>query len=204
MKISISCTAHPSREKYFKYLKENLGDIPFLIDYESKGVAFNSERSWRSYDKSCDYHLVIQDDAIICKDFISKANKIIEKVTKEKNDISELRDKKYIAFNFYYGTRESLKTEAIIAAKRGYIVKKNVHWGIAICLPTKIIEDMLVFFNKENVPQDDERIARFLRENNIPIYFPIPSLIDHRHEEKSLVGDKGKGRKAFKFIDNEN
>jgi hypothetical protein len=196
--------AHPSREKHFEYLREKLGNVPFLIDEESKGTAFNSERSWRAYNKYCDYHVVIQDDAIICKDFISKAEDLIERVNTEKIKIPEVANSKYIAFNFYYGLRKSFEEEAKIAIKRGYIVKKNVHWGVAICLPTAIIDEMLDFFNKQTAPQDDERITRFLRSKNIPVYFPIPSLIDHRHEEKSLVGDLGTKRKAYKFIDNEN
>ena len=74
IKLSISVMAHPSREKYFGYLKERLGDIPFAIDTESKGVWENCKRAWKLYDPMADFHLVVQDDAIVCDDFLEKAN----------------------------------------------------------------------------------------------------------------------------------
>ena len=193
IKLSISVMAHPSRKEYFDYLRENLGDIPFLIDEESMGTAWNCERAWKVYDPSANYHIVIQDDAIICKDFKNKAVKLIEEVTKERSKI---------AFNFYYGTRARFRDEASEAMKRGYIIKERPHWGLAICIPTSEIENMLKFWNTVSNPEDDERISQFLKSRNIPVYFPIPSYIDHRHELKSLVGDPGTMRKAYKFIDN--
>jgi hypothetical protein len=51
--------------------------------------------------------------------------------------------------------------------------------------------------------RDDARIGVYLRSAGIKVYFPIPSLVDHRTDEEapSLVGDPGKFRRAFKFID---
>lgn len=191
IKLSISVMAHPSRKEYFNYLREKLGDVPFLIDEESRGTAWNCERAWRAYDPSADYHVVIQDDAIIGKDFKDKAMKLINEVINEHGKI---------AFNFYYGTRAKFREEAAEALKRGYIIKERPHWGVAICLPTCEIENMLKFWNTVSNPQDDKRISQFLKSRNIPVYFPIPSYIDHRHELTSLVGDPGTMRKAFNFI----
>jgi hypothetical protein len=53
-----------------------------------------------------------------------------------------------------------------------------------------------------DVPQDDVRISNFLMRRKIPVYYPLPSLVDHR-TGKSLVGDPGENRVAYKFIDNQ-
>jgi len=194
IKLSISVMAHPSREKYFGYLKEKLSNPKFSIDVDSKGLLWNCVNSWKMHDLDSDYHVVIQDDAIVCDDFKNRAEKIIEEVIKKHGKI---------AFNFYYGTRGAMKEEAFAGLKKGYIIKKSPHWGLAICLPTSTIKDMVSFFEKQNVKQDDFRIAKYLNEIGMLVYFPMPSLIDHRPEVLSMVENApNAGRRAYKFIEN--
>ena len=186
--------AHPSREKYFNHLRERLGDVPFSIDSESKGLVWNCENAWKLYDPSADYHVVIQDDGIICENFRERAEKIISEAVKENGEI---------CFNFYYGIRVALKQEAAEGLKKGYVISDRPRWGVAICIPTKLIPEMICFYEKLTDKQDDTRIGRFILSKKLPIYFPMPSLIDHRAELKSLVGNAfSPGRKAYKFIDN--
>jgi len=194
MKLSISVMAHPSREKHFEYLKERLGNPKFSIDVDSKGLIWNCERAWKMYDLDSDYHVVIQDDAIVCDNFKERAEKIIEK---------EIKDRGEMVFNFYYGTREMLKKEAEEGLKNGYVISNRPRWGVAICLPTRLIPEMLNMFQLLNNKQDDERISRFIGVKKLKVFFPMPSLIDHRSEEKSLVENTNSGgRRAYKFINN--
>ena len=75
-------------------------------------------------------------------------------------------------------------------------------WGVAICLPTSIIPDMLEQCNNVlNAAHDDTLIGKYLVSKGIKVLFPIPSLVDHRYDIKSLVGDPGKFRRAAYFID---
>jgi hypothetical protein len=190
-KLSVAVMAHPSREKFFSYLKENLGDIPFSIDYENKGPWENAKKAWAMFDPNAEYHTVIQDDAIICKDFYNKA----EKVLKYPN----------LAYSFYYGYRGNTKRVFEKGLKDGGILKNGLSWGVAICLPTKLIPEMIEWCDKSlRIKNDDTRISYFLKWKGIKVYYPIPSLVDHRTGEISLVGDAGKGRRAWLFIDNAN
>ena len=75
MKISIAVMMHPSREKYKDYLKSKLGDVPFSID-EGIGLRANSKRTWLMYDKTADFHIVVQDDALVCGNFREKVIEI--------------------------------------------------------------------------------------------------------------------------------
>jgi hypothetical protein len=196
MKLSISIMAHPSREKFIPYLKEKLGEVPVSMDIESKGLIWNCLNAWKMFDPTADLHVVIQDDAIVCNNFKEKAEKIIEQYVNEYPTVMT-------CFNFYYGTRVAFRQEATEGLKAGYIIKDRPCWGVAICLPTKLIPEFIKYYEHLHDRQDDTRISRFLKSRNIPVYFPMPSLIDHRAELESLVGNAfSPGRKAYKFIEN--
>ena len=197
MKISISIMAHPSRQKYFNYLTEKLGDVPFAIDYESKGEWENCKAAWRLHDPTAEWHVVIQDDAIICNDFYKRAEEVIVKA----KEILQADD--YVC-NFYYGKRMSALKEASDALKKGYWINGYPKWGVAICMQTKFIEEMIAMGDLLGHlglgTKDDARIAKFIGSKKMMVYFPMPSIVNHRHG-KSLVGDPGEGRSAYKFID---
>lgn len=194
--LSISVMAHPSRERYFPYLEERLGDVPFSIDRENAGLWANCRRAWLAHDPDAQFHVVIQDDAIVCDNFRSRAEKAIR-------DAGQAMEGRPFALSFYHGNKEEFAEEARQGLARGYVVRERPGWGIAICLPTALIPDMVAECDTFDMPQDDERITKFLLGRGIKVYFPMPSLIDHRTDDEtpSLVGDPGKGRHAFAFID---
>jgi hypothetical protein len=194
--LSISVMAHPSREEYFPYLRERLGNPPFSIDYESKGLWSNCRKTWLLHDPGALFHVVIQDDAIVCDNFRLRAEKVIE-------DASRIVGNKPFAISFYHGNKKDFADEAQLALTRGYTIRSRPGWGVAICLPTAVIPDLVRECDTFDEPQDDERITRFLLNHKMEVYFPMPSLIDHRttKETPSLVGDHGEDRCAFAFID---
>lgn len=190
---------YEGRSDLFPHLRERLGDVPFLVDAlkgtpENIGVWQNCKRAWLAYDPKADYHVVIQDDAIVCKDFKERAEAFI---TKHHSD-SEHR-----AFNFYFGNKRALRELAIEGMKKGFAIKDRPSWGVAICLPTKLIQNMVKVCDTYHNPQDDVRIGKYLVFRKMKIYYPLPSLIDHRSadETESLVGDPGRTRQAWFFID---
>jgi len=187
--LSVSVMAHPSREKWFSHLKDRLGDVPFAID-RGLGIWDTCRRAWEMHDPDAKYHVVIQDDAIVCRGFQEKAEAFIRQ-----------HDAENRAFGFYFGNKKTLRQQAASALKVGYAVKITPSWGVAICLPTSYIPDMIEQCNEMNNKQDDVRIGRFITSRKMQVYFPMPSLVDHRVGHKSLVGDPGKGRRAYYFID---
>ena len=192
-KLSVSILMHPKRLKYREYLVSRLGPVPIALD-DGCGLIENGKRAWRMYDKSAKYHLVLDDDAIVCDDFHVRAEKILIDPS--------------LAYSFYFGIRKKFK-DAIDDAYRHGAGRMDswLHFGVAICLPTRIIPEMLAYIDTvtDLHPQRhfDTRIARYIKSKGMRVYYPIPSLIDHRHEEESLVKDMGGTRKAQYFIDNE-
>lgn len=187
--ISYSIMAHPSRSHFVPHLQKIL-DAPVSWD-RGLGIWDTCKRAWNLHDHNSDYHFVIQDDAILCKDF---KNRVSNFVSKFKEDS---------AYQLYFAEatkgKSSKKDELKKGLKRGYIVRERMPHGISIGLPTKFINSMISYCNEFDIPQDDVRIKKFLMSINIKTICPIPSLVDHRHL-KSLVGGKD-GRVAHYFID---
>jgi len=192
-KVNFSLMIHPKREKYLSYLKNNIPDLKVNWD-EGKGVWDTARRAWLSYDPDKEFQCVIQDDVILCNDFVDKVEKLVEKgdeyvynlFIRDKGQ-SELRDKWKQGF------------------KDGYIIWWKLNWALGVVVPTKLVEDMVAFCDKmtdpKHINRDDERMKEYFKSIGKKIYYPIPCLVEHRDEEDSLIGfGSNRGRKAVKFL----
>jgi hypothetical protein len=187
MKMSISIMAHPKRAEYIPYLKSKLGDVPVSMD-DGCGLIENCARAWRMYDLTADYHCVIQDDCIVCDDFYNRAVAYLEKANG-------------LPVSFFYSQSRFFKKFKAEREATGAITKKALYGGLAICLPTKLIPAMLLFYEKQRVPFDDHRINLFCMANELNIYSPFPNLIDHRQGHMSLFTGQKSQAQAAEFID---
>lgn len=187
MKLSISIMAHPSRAEYIPYLKSKLGDVPVAID-DGCGLLENCKRAWLLHDPTADYHVVIQDDSIVCDDFYNRAIERIEKADG-------------LAVSFFYSQSKFYQKFKKERLENGAIVKKGLYGGLAICLPVYLIDDMLSFYDKDTIPFDDHRINRFLMSRNIDIFSPFPCLIDHRQGHMSVFTGQLSQARAAEYID---
>lgn len=184
--------AHPKRAEFLPYLLEKLGNCQIAMD-EGHGLWKNARRAWKMYDPNADYHVVIQDDAIVCNKFKERALETIKQSEKVFKNGPHL-------INFYYDNILAPITKIEEIINQGYITRSKVCWAVAICMPVSLIDEMLSFADSINDPRDDERITGFMRSKRLKCYFPIPSLIDHRTDATSLVGNVEE-RKAWKFIE---
>ncbi len=187
MKLSISVMAHPKRKEFFNYLKRHLSSPPFSID-EGKGLIWNCRNAWSMYDPKADYHVVIQDDAIICRNFLKKAPEVLKKANG-------------LPVSFFHVSPLSYAKHRHQRIAEGCIIQHGLSGGVALCLPTKLIPAMLAFFDASKLPCDDHRIGTFLSTRKIPLYFPIPSLVDHRVGNPSLCWKKPSQHMANEFVD---
>lgn len=198
--LSIALQAHTSREKFFPYLRQELGpEAQFSIDDGSLGVWGNRKKASRMHGES-KYHLVLQDDAILCAGFVKKAEEFIARMDARFPGETH-------AFQFYHGYRPHFDTneEMEEARQSGFIKRKFLAWGVAIVIPTDLIEDMIHFGERFAAYQDDTKIKNWLANKGIPTIWPVPCLVDHRqnHETPSLVPGNNLNRYSPYFIDGE-
>lgn len=179
--------AHPSRAEYIPYLKSKLGDVPVAMD-NGCGLIQNCKNAWLMYDPTADYHVVIQDDCIVCDHFVQRAEMVLDKA-------------QGLPVSFFYSQSKFYNKFKKERAETGAIIKKAIYGGLAICLPTKIIPDMLAFYDKQKIPFDDHRIGLYCLANKLNIYNPFPCLIDHRAGHISVFTGMMSQARAAEYID---
>jgi hypothetical protein len=191
MKLSISIMAHPSRDQWVEEIRKQVGGCPVAFD-AGCGIISNCATAWllrndSTYNGESDYHCVLQDDAVPCRNFRKRAEKLLASFSAP------------TAVSFYMGKRGNLGKEQAAALRQGHCFGP-LRWGVAVCLPVAWITPMLRSYKRQTSRQDDNRIRRWLTSQHQQVYYPVPSLVNHR-EGPSLVGDPGSQRVAYRFID---
>lgn len=168
--------AHPSRKHLIPYLKEKLGDIPVSMDTDNN-IWHTCREAWRLADLSKDYHFVIQDDAIICDDFHKK--------------LSDLINNGEHVYNLYLGRPRMIQT-VLDCKEKGinHLIKPHIYHEIALGIPTKYIKELIEYGDNINAIHD-RHINSFIRSKGLRVYFPLPSLINHRAEPSLHNFNKG-------------
>jgi len=63
-------------------------------------------------------------------------------------------------------------------------------WGVGIVLPTAHIEHLIEFVDDRDEPYDT-RIGIFYQRNRLPIYYTMPSLVDHDDDLGTVIPGHG-------------
>lgn len=188
MKVSVSIMAHPKRKREAEALYKQLIQYPFSDVYiiwdELNDEWHTGERSLKGgVVLGSDWHLVIQDDAVLTPHIYDNIVGLI----------AALPVKSVVSL--YTGKVRPLPervAEAVAKAPDGsFITHYMMMWGVAILLPSDQIEAMLEFANDPMFREDkyDIRVGRFYYGNHLPIYYSMPSLVDHDDSIGSLIGN---------------
>lgn len=187
MNITVTVMAHPKRRAQAEALALGLKKYPFM-DVSITWDEINNE--WHTGRRSMlrgvqrgDWHLVIQDDAILTPDFYSNIERVIEAVPVKS------------VISLYTGTVRPLPERVADAARKApegsFLQHYMMMWGVGILIPADHIEPMLEYINEpkyDDTPYDT-RIGIFYQRNRLPIYYTIPSLVDHDDGLGSLIGN---------------
>lgn len=183
MKISIAIMAHPKRLRQAADLQVALADYPFT----KVGMAIDQTNTeWDTGKRALqygigkgDYHVVVQDDAILTPNFYENIE----------NAIKALDQKTLISL--YTGSPRPLGNRvqaAVNKAADGDMLRfHQLLWGVGIAIPTDHIQPMLEFVETIQL-QYDNKIGEFYCHNALPVYYTIPSLVDHDDDLGSLLG----------------
>lgn len=187
MKISIAIMGHPKRDQQIQDLLTQIVWMRFC----ATTVALDTENSeWHTGKRALqagigvgDWHVVIQDDAIMTTNFYENLEGAI-KALDQKTLIS-----------LYTGTSRPLPGRvkaAIDAAPDGsWLRHHQLFWGVGIVIPSDHIRLMLDFV--ENIDlQYDNKIGEFYCRQGLPVYYTVPSLVDHNDELDTLLPGHGR------------
>lgn len=191
--LSVSVMAHPRRADLVNKLVARLGVDHGRVTWDQRGDRWDTgRRAWLDHDPDADWHLVVQDDALVCADLPDGLAKALDHVSEA------------AVVSLYVGTLRPARsaTARLVAQARrerpSWLVTSTLAWGVAIAAPTSSIPGMVAWCDQLTYPQYDRRIAAYYRDRlGWETWHTWPSLVDH-HGGRSLIGHAA-GRRAHEF-----
>jgi len=182
------------------YEKTSLADLDFQVFTDDSGTSWGGLKGLiESIDSDPTHVLVIQDDVIVCKEFLQTVEKIVE-----------LHPDKTISFFSPYQ-----EIEKAIRRRQSFIQVDVFYYAQAYVMPIDKVKDFYWFSAEHISPkitQDDRRLAMYHLYHQDPVWVTAPSLVEHlawdttttSSEKGQLPKLKQEARTARRFIGLEN
>jgi hypothetical protein len=199
VKVSHAIMAHPARQQFVEQLQATqLADVPVVWD-RANDRWDTGRRSMLAYDPTADWHVVVQDDAVLCRDYLDGVAAALAHVHEP------------MPVAFYTGrVRPSAQfvTRMVMTAHvlgRAWLQFPGPWWGVSVAIPVECIELMVAWGDANpRIPNYDKRMAAYFESRGVPCRYSLPSLVDHRvgSENPSLIPGRGNApsRTAHSFI----
>jgi hypothetical protein len=181
VKLSASIMAHPDRSALVDELRESL-DRDVEVHYDPEGPpSGNGDRVWRVaraawllHDPAADWHVLIQDDAVVCPDFLAGLERALEHVPEDATVCP------YLGKGGAAGPSWQRIAADAEQKSASWVVSTRLMWGVTVCLPTKLIPDMIERADTMAGVPDDMRISGWTKRRHGEVWYTWPSLVDHR------------------------
>jgi hypothetical protein len=178
-RVSVAVMAHPSRRAWAVDLAEHL-DCEVVWD-RYNNVWDTARRAWLSHHPNATHHLVVQDDAVLCRNLRAALPEIVKWRPNSLISLIAIKSKLSQA-------DRSRHDRAVESGERWFSAKAGLP-GCALMLPVPDIAPMVMWGDVLKSPHDDVKISAFYRSQGKPAHYVVPSLVQHRHqsENPSLV-----------------
>jgi hypothetical protein len=181
VKVSASIMAHPVRSEEVAELTATL-DRRVTVYWDPEGPpSGNSDRVWRTArnawllaDQDADWHVLLQDDALPCRDFLAGLEQALEYVP------SDCVVCPYLGMGRTVPARWGNMARAADSAQASWIRTGKLMWGVCIALPVRSIPEMIERADRRAGVPDDMRVAGWADRTGREVWYPWPSLVDHR------------------------
>jgi hypothetical protein len=181
VKLSASIMAHPDRSALVDELRASL-DRDVEVHYDPEGPpSGNGDRVWRVaraawelHDPAADWHVLIQDDALVCRDFLAGLERALDYVPLDATVCP------YLGKGGAAGPSWERIADQAERMGASWVLSTRLMWGVAICLPTALIPDMIERANSMAGVPDDMRVSGWTKRRHGEVWYTWPSLVDHR------------------------
>lgn len=186
--LSASIMAHPCREKHVDRLLGQLDrEVPVSWDINTPPSPAKPRR-WKvgryAWEMATgDWHIVMQDDITVCRDFLAGLERSLAHVPA---DIGIVQP--------FIGTSRALGQHMVSLAREAekihasWISHRSMCWGVAICVRTATVPEMLRWCDARQTLAYDTRVGRYYRDVlGQRTYYTNPPLVNHL-ALPSLVG----------------
>lgn len=181
MKVSASIMAHPDRTEFVEELADSLDrEVPVFWDPfgppsgNGDRVWSVAREAWQMYDPAANFHVLIQDDALVCRDYLAGLEVALEHVPD------------YALVSMYFGrgrnvpARWATMAEEAQATGASWVRSFTLMWGVSLAVPTRFIPDMIKWCDRKAGMPDDMRVGKWFQSQKIDTWYTWPSLVDHR------------------------
>lgn len=191
MMLSLAIMAHPSRAAQVAELEAQLPAAQVVWD-EIGSRWDTGRRSMLAYDAAADFHCVVQDDAVLCDNFIEQVQAAL--ATVGAGPVAFYLGRSYLA-----GWPTALLLRRARAKGASWIQGPGPHWGVAVAVRTSEIAAMVAWCDGSTIQNYDLRMAAYWKARGRLCSYSVPCLVDH-HAGPSLVTGRGSnGRRAACF-----
>jgi GR25 family glycosyltransferase involved in LPS biosynthesis len=206
MNIHIAIVAHKNRSEMAEKLATEVEANHVCLDNGTRGSGKNHRAAWEWHTahREADWAVVLEDDAIPCKDFRSQLTAALEHAPTRVVSL-------YLGKGNPEGWQDTLSNAVVRAdkAKACWIVDRHLMHAVGLAVDRRTIPMMTVAIDQcmvyaTNGKGDfaaDEAIGRYVYNNQIDVAYSVPSLVDHA-DGPPLIEHKSPrqpGRVAWKF-----
>lgn len=193
MTVSVTVMAHDRRRHFAVPLAADLDDANIVWDH------FNDRwdtgrRAWLDYSPAASHHAVIQDDAVVPPDLLEGLCEAVKHIPRDS------------LMCLYAGRTRAFRGAVATGVRRArkmpsWLRSDQLMWGVGVVTPTHLVRDMIAWCDRQtHLSNYDTRISYWAQEHDIPVYYPWPSLVNHRVSPSLIPGRGYRGRVAHQFI----
>jgi hypothetical protein len=189
--ISYAIMAHPRRRHFVGFLKRQLPQATVVWD-KVHDPWDTGRRAMLAYDPKALWHVVVQDDAILCEGFTGQVERALDELD-------------HGPAAFYMGQTGrfdgvSVRGMMEMAKESGerWIVASGPRWGPAVAVQTREIGAMIQHGDAvKRIRNYDLRMESYFQSIGRPCHYSAPSLVDHRvgYRNRSLIKGRGQGQR---------
>jgi hypothetical protein len=194
--ISVAIMAHPKRRDFVAELVDQLDRVPVIV-WDQKDEEWDTgRRSLLCFDPAASHHLVIQDDAIPCRELVAGIESAVANTREHPVGL-------YLGHKNPERSTITYSFDAALAAGASWLEMEGPWWGVGVVFPTAHIPAMVAWGDQHTEYENfDMRLGAFYRREHIRCWYTVPSLVDHRPESENpplLDGHYG-NRVAHRFL----
>jgi len=198
---SFAVMAHPTRRVMAQELARALPDETTVAWDRVNNEWDTARRALLAYDPNATWHVVVQDDAVLCRDFAAGVEDALGGVESRHDGLVSF----YTGQSRPYG--KEVRRLVNKAGKQGapwIAMEKGPYWGVCLAFPTEYIEGLIDFCDASLKVDYDNKLFDFFSERGVETWYSQPSLVNHRDspESPSLIPGHGSssGRVAHHWI----
>lgn len=196
-RVSVALMAHPRRAKFVTQLRRKL-DCASVVAWDRRNNRWDTgRRALLSYDPQATHHCVIQDDAVVPHHLMRGVAQALSQVPVAAGTPTPLC--------LYTGRTERFRPQLDRLTKRdpvpGWLRMSSVYWGVGLVFPTELIKPMVAWADRQkHIANYDLRIGAWMADQGIAVWYPFPSLVDHRSSPSLVPGRISRSRRAYRFV----